>query len=536
VIQVTRLPEFDRCGRALNNMQPEQLGLHYTAILPEIITAGAAISIMILDAVARKIERTIAGVIALVALVGAGAAVINLWDQQRTTAFWGMIVTDELRLVFALIFLLVTFLSVLISLRWISDEALPPGEYFTLLLFATTGMLFMAAANDLVMIFLGLEITSISTYVLCGYRRRDSRSNESAVKYFILGSFSTAFLLYGIALVYGASFNAYLNPVATTNLRFLRERVATGSVFSTPMLFAGAAMMIVGFGFKVSTAPFHIWSPDVYEGAPTPVTAFLSSGSKAAAFAAFIRVFIFTFAAASVSLAARPIVQPLSAVTGVLGDLQSSWVSVLGVMAVLTMTIGNLAALTQRNIKRMLAYSSIAHAGYALVGMVARDWRAVAFYMLSYVVINIGALTVVEIVARRGDRRTEISDYSGIGFQSLGLATALSLFLLSLAGIPLTAGFMAKLLVFKSAWGAGLHTLVVIAVINSAISWYYYLRVIVAMFFSEPSAEYKRPQLASSLVAALILMVLGTFYLGILPGKVLSALEGATSQVVAVNK
>ena len=517
-------------------MQPEQLGLHYSAILPEIITASAAILIMLVDAISPKLERQFSGAIALLALVGSGAAVINLWDEQRTTAFWGMIITDELRLVFALIFLVVTSLSVLISLRWIRDEGLPAGEYFALLLFATTGMLFMAAANDLVMVFLGLEITSISTYVLCGYRRRDSRSNESAVKYFILGSFSTAFLLYGIALIYGASFNPYLNPVATTNLRLLKERISMGNLFSPEMLLAGAAMMIVGFGFKVSTAPFHIWSPDVYEGAPTPVTAFLSTGSKAAAFSAFIRVFILTFAAASVGLASPSLHQPLASIATVLGNLQSTWVSVLAVMAALTMTIGNLAALVQGNIKRMLAYSSIAHAGYALVGMVSGDWRAVAFYMLSYAVINIGALTVVEIVARRGDKRTEISDYSGIGFQSAGLATALSLFLLSLAGIPLTAGFMAKLLVFKSAWGAGFHWLVVVAVINSAISWYYYLRVIVAMFFSSPAADYKRPVVARTVVTALVLMVLGTFYLGILPGKLLSTLEGAGSQIVAARK
>ncbi|HUK89787.1 MAG TPA: NADH-quinone oxidoreductase subunit N [Blastocatellia bacterium] len=522
-------------------MHPEQLGLHYSAILPELITAGAAILIMLVDAISPKLERQFSGAIALVTLVGSGVAVGSLWDQQRTSAFYGMIVTDELRLVFALIFLLVTFLTVLISLRWVREEGLPAGEYFALLLFATTGMLLMSAAGDLVMIFLGLEITSISTYVLCGFRRRDSRSNESAVKYFILGSFSTAFLLYGMALVYGATFNAYRVPMATTNLQLIKERIMSGALFSQEMLLGGAAMMIVGFGFKVSTAPFHIWSPDVYEGAPTPVTAFLSTGSKAAAFSAFTRVFILTFAAASVS-ASVPLGRGtltgrvLSGVTGVLGDLQSTWTTALAVMAALTMIIGNLAAISQGNIKRMLAYSSIAHAGYAVVGMVAGDWRAVAFYMLSYVVINIGALAVVEVMARRGDSRTLISDYSGIGFQSLGLASVLSLFLLSLAGLPLTAGFMAKLLVFKSAWGAGFHALVVVAVINSAISWYYYLRVIVVMFFNEPAEGYKRPSVARPLLAALVLMAIVTFYLGVLPGKVLSVLEGKGSQIVAASK
>ncbi|MGH9761273.1 MAG: NADH-quinone oxidoreductase subunit N, partial [Blastocatellia bacterium] len=346
--------------------------------------------------------------------------------------------------------------------------------------------------------------------------------------YFILGSFSTAFLLYGIALIYGASYNPGLTPVATTNLQLLRDRIlASHGLFSPSMLLAGAGMMIVGFGFKVSTAPFHVWSPDVYEGAPTPVTAFLSTGSKAAAFSAFSRVFILTLTAGSIGLAASS-----GGHASVLHDLQTSWTNTAWVMAVLTMTIGNVVAIIQSNIKRMLAYSSIAHAGYALVGMISGDWRSVAFYLLSYVVINIGAFAVIEVIARRGDMRTEISDYSGIGFQSLGLASALSLFLLSLAGIPLTAGFMAKLLVFKSAWGAGFHWLIIIAVINSAISWYYYLRVIVVMFFSAPATGFKKPVVARSLAAALVLMVIATLYLGIIPGRVLDTLEQAGGEVV----
>jgi NADH-quinone oxidoreductase subunit N len=280
------------------------------------------------------------------------------------------------------------------------------------------------------------------------------------------------------------------------------------------MLLAGAAMMLVGFGFKVATAPFHIWSPDVYEGAPTPVTALLSTGPKAAAFAGFARVFILTFA-----------VLPLA-------DLQSASTGALVVMAALTMTVGNLVAIVQTNIKRMLAYSSIAHAGYAMVGMAAGDWRAVAFYLLGYVVINIGALAIVEVIAERGDIKTRVSDYAGIGFKSLGVASALSLFLLSLAGLPLTAGFMGKFLVFKSAWGAGFHALVVIAVINSAISWYYYLRVIVVMFFGEPSEQVRVPAPARPVIAALLLIVLATLYLGVAPDRVLKALERAGDQVV----
>lgn len=290
---------------------------------------------------------------------------------------------------------------------------------------------------------------------------------------------------------------------------------------------AGAAMMLVGFGFKVATAPFHVWSPDVYEGAPTPVTAFLSTGSKAAAFASFARVFILTFAAASVTG---------SLASNALEDLNSVATTALAAMAALTMTIGNLVAIVQTNIKRMLAYSSIAHAGYAAVGMVAADWRSVAFYLLSYVIINLGAFAVIEVMARRGDKRTEIADYAGIGFKSLGLAAALSLFLLSLAGIPLTAGFMGKLLVFKSAWASGFHTLVIIGVINSAVSWYFYLRVIVVMFFSEPQTEFKPPTVSRSIAAALLLAIIGTFYLGILPGRLLDALERARDRVATSSR
>jgi NADH-quinone oxidoreductase subunit N len=508
-------------------MQPNDIGINLQAVLPETITAAVAVVIMMIDAISRSIERRVAGVLALAGLAGAAAATASLWNHDGETSYGGMIINDHFRLIFAFIFLIVTFLTVLISMRWVKDEGLPVGEYFALLMFATTGMLFMSAANDLVMIFLGLEITSISTYVLCGYRRRDLRSNESAMKYFILGSFSTAFLLYGIAFVYGATFQPGETPAATTNLQIIKERIASGHLFSQEMLLAGAAMMIVGFGFKVATAPFHVWSPDVYEGAPTPVTAFLSTGSKAAAFAAFSRVFILTFAAA-------PLASSLG--TGALAALQSASTNALVVMAILTMTIGNLVAIVQSNIKRMLAYSSIAHAGYALVGIVARDWQSVAFYMLCYVIINLGAFAVIEVIARRGDRRTEISDYAGIGFQTLGLATALSLFLLSLAGIPLTAGFMSKLLVFKSAWASGFHALVIIGVINSAISWYYYLRVIVAMFFAEPAAGFKKPALSRSLVAALALAILGTLYLGILPGRVLDLFDRAGAQVTSARK
>jgi NADH-quinone oxidoreductase subunit N len=290
------------------------------------------------------------------------------------------------------------------------------------------------------------------------------------------------------------------------------------------LLFAGAAMMLVGFGFKIATAPFHVWTPDVYEGAPTPVTAFMAAGPKAAGFASFIRVFVFGF----------PFVVAASSAVG--SGLHNAWVNILAILAILTMTLGNVVAITQNNIKRMLAYSSIAHAGYALVGMVAAGAStdlaqrnnaitAVMFYLLTYAVMNIGAFTVVQLIARSGDRRTSIEDYNGIGFESPVLAFSLSLFMLSLLGMPLTAGFMGKVMVFGAAVNQGYYKLVVIGVLNTAVSAYYYLRLIIVMFFRERTTVWSAPKIPVSLALALVLTVLGVLYLGIFPGQLINALQ-----------
>src|SRR5207302_3243622 len=300
-------------------------------------------------------------------------------------------------------------------------------------------MMLMASAGDLVIVFLGLEILSIATYVMAGFRRSDVRSNESSLKYFILGSFASAFLLYGIALTYGATATESLS--GTTNIAAIASRL--NQSLYPPLLFAGAAMMLVGFGFKIATAPFHVWSPDVYEGAPTPVTAFMAAGPKAAGFASFMRVFLFGF--------------PIAAATTTAGYSHKSWLAALAIMAALTMTVGNVVAIVQDNVKRMLAYSSIAHAGYALVGFVAAGaatdpaqksaaLTSVVFYLLTYAVMNMGAFAIVTIIARKGDQRNSVEDYNGIGFSSPALAFSLSIFLLSLLGMPLTAGFMGKIM------------------------------------------------------------------------------------------
>lgn len=479
----------------------------YAAIAPEICVAVTGMVIMMYDAFAPKGSRRGAGYVALAGLIAAGFAVFNLWDVPSSSAFSGMLVTDRLRLVFDAIFLIVAALSVLIAMQVLEDERLPAAEYFILLMFGTTGMLLMGGAGDLAMLFLGLETLSITTYVLAGFRRGDLRSNESALKYFILGSFSTGFLLYGIALMYGAT--------RTLNLEKIQLAITNGQITSGPLLVIGGVLILIGLCFKVATAPFHVWAPDVYEGAPTPVTAFMAAGPKAAAFAAFARVFVVIL---------TPDIQSTA-------NFHIPWVSAVSVIAILSMIVGNVIAITQSNIKRMLAYSSIAHAGYAMVGILANDWTSVAFYMLTYAVMNLGAFAVVTVLARQGDEKTDIEDYAGIGFQSPGLCTVLMVFLLSLGGIPLTAGFMGKFIIFKQGWQAGFHDVVIIGVINSAISLYYYLRPLVVMFFKERQGEYIPPRIPATMYAALTLTLVAVLYLGMFPSRVLGIID-PSSRVV----
>lgn len=486
-------------------MQLDQLNLNYWAIAPEIITSVVAVLLMLVDAFAPKGARRTSAVIALIGLVLALVSLV--WFRGAGSYFGGMIVHDSMRVFFAVTVLLVALVVVFLAGQFLQDEGLPPGEFFTLVMFATAGMLLLVSAGDLVTVFLGLEISSITTYIMAGYRRYDVRANESSLKYFLLGSFSTAFLLYGMALTYGAT--------GSTNIDLIRQTVASGRVEYPALLLIGAAMMLVGFGFKIASAPFHLWTPDVYEGAPTIVTGFMSTGPKVAVFAAFLRVFAEGF----------------NTTTNELGlQLHSTWVTVIAVIAVITMTVGNVIAIAQKNIKRLLAYSSIAHAGYALVGFVTGQFAPVAFYMLVYSIMSLGAFAVIQMLARAGDQKTEIADYSGIGFESPALSFSLTIFLLSLAGIPPTAGFMSKFYVFKTTWDAApaLRWLVVAAIINSIISIYYYIYPIVVMFFRPLAPGFVRPRLGRGVAVALIVTLLGTFYLGLMPHRLLNALGNAT--------
>ena len=497
-----------------------------SAILPETMLAITGIIVMLYDSFAPR-QRYVTGAISLIGIVFSAILLGLMWNDPASSTAWnGMIANDSLRISFSFVFLLVTAMTILISSVWTEREDIPVGEYHCLLLFATVGMMFMAAGNDLVVIFLGLETSSIATYVMAGLRKTDLRSNESSMKYFILGSFASAFLLYGMALVYGAT--------ATTNVTQIAAKVADANF--PALLLVGGAMMIIGFGFKVATVPFHVWTPDVYEGAPTPVTAFMATGPKSAAFAAFVRVFVLGF--------------PLVAASQTSVYLHESWITALTVIAMLTMTVGNVAAIVQNNVKRLLAYSSIAHAGYALVGFIGagmattaakRDSAiaSVAFYMLTYAVTNLGAFAVVAFLGQKNDRRTEFEDYNGIGFRTPVLAFALSLFMLSLLGLPLTAGFIGKVLVFRPALEAGsamLTLLVIVAVVNTAISAYYYLRLIVVMFFRERTDEWFAPRIPGALAAVLLVTVLGVLYFGVFGNGVIERFSHSPGATMTAEK
>ena len=497
-----------------------------TIILPELIVAAAGVAVMLYDSFFPK-QRAVSGAISLVGLAISGILLAMLWGSDQPATGWnGMIAHDNLRLSFSFVFLFVSAMTVLISTVWVERENVPVGEYHAMLLFATFGMMMMSAGNDLVVIFLGLETLSIATYVMAGLRKSDLKSNESAMKYFILGSFASAFLLYGMALIYGAT--------GATGLTQIAERVVNPNF--PALLLVGGAMMIVGFGFKIAMAPFHVWTPDVYEGAPTPITGFMATGPKAAAFASFMRVFVLGL--------------PLIAGVQASAYLHQSWVTVLSILAMLTITVGNVAAILQDNVKRMLAYSSIAHAGYALIGFVGagmatttaeRDAAiaAVAFYMLTYAITSLGAFAIITLLAQKNDRRTDFEDFNGIGFKAPFLAFSLSLFMLSLLGMPLTAGFMGKIFVFAPALEAGnplLTTLVVVAVVNTAISAYYYLRLIVVMFFRTRTTDWQAPKMPASMAAAIIITVIGVFYFGLFSDRVIEKLAQPVSAVSTAEK
>ncbi|HXA81903.1 MAG TPA: NADH-quinone oxidoreductase subunit N [Methylomirabilota bacterium] len=464
-------------------------------VLPEIIWCGFGVLLMLLQPSLKNRQG-----LTLFAMVGAAVGTLATYFGQMGSGFFGLIQFDTYSLFFHWLVGLVAFLVILASDSYLEREDLAPAEFYALILFATAGMGVLASAQELLTAFIGLEMSSISSYVLAGYRRDAVKSSESAVKYFLLGSFATAFFLYGIALVYGASGSTNLMQIASTDP-------------SSNLLRLGLTLILVGLGFKVAAAPFQVWTPDVYEGAPTPVTALFAAGPKAATFALLLRIFTTIHAATDF------------------------WFWAFWILAVATMFVGNLGALVQTNVKRMLAYSSIAHAGYTLVAFAAVTtmkldpetgaapaYAAVLFYLLGYSLVKVGAFTIVSEIGGKGESYQTLDDFAGLGTRQPFAAAAMTLFLLSLLGMPITAGFFGKLYVFKAAINSKLIWLVVLMTINTAIGAYYYLRLIVVMYMREHKGDVPAEAATSlSPTAAMVVVVavLATLYLGLLPNHVL---------------
>jgi NADH-quinone oxidoreductase subunit N len=478
-------------------------GLDMARFLPEIILTIAGTLLMVLDPVINKRSSSLFGHLSILALLaGIGGAIYGYANQGQ--AFGGMLMVDGFATFFRVLVMVVGILTVLPSYRFLERQDGETGEFHALLLFSIAGQCIMAAANELIIVFIGLEISSIASYVLAGYFRDDKRANEAAVKYFLLGSFATAFFLYGVALIYGTT--------GTINLTAVRASVMGQDAASPLFVGVAAALMFVGLAFKVSASPFQIWAPDVYQGAPTPVSAFLSAGPKAAAFAVFLRIFMTAF-------------EPIA----------GGWMPLVWGAALLSMTIGNFAALLQTNIKRMLAYSSIAHAGYVLVALTAQSdvgTAAAMFYLAGYAFMNIGAFAVVSHLSGRSEKYQSIDDFKGLAQKQPLTAAMLTIFLLSLIGVPLTGGFFGKFYIFKAALESHLYWLTVLGLLNSAVAAYYYLRILVMMYMHEPGeAVADAEPLTPSLRLALILPALGTLFLGIFPGWVLD-FAGKSSNLI----
>lgn len=467
-------------------------------ILPLIAVSVGAMVIMLVGVRLDDEDSAGLGFLALVTLLA--AFVLTMFELgQNTLAFRGSLAIDDYAVFFEAVIIIATAVTVAMSLEYAADAGLAGAEYYALVLFAALGMMLMAAAGDLIIIFLGLETMSIAVYALAGFIRRDPKSNEAAIKYFLLGAFSTGFLLYGIALVYGATGTIRLEPI--------RASLSSG-IGANPLLLMGLGMMLIGFGFKVAAVPFHMWTPDAYEGAPTPITAFMAVGVKLAAFAGFLRIFMAN-----------------------LGAISAEWTVVLWIVAVLTMTAGNVIALVQNNIKRMLAYSAIAHAGYVILGMVAGRGHdaggAILYYLLAYAFTSLGAFAVVVALERGAEAHDEIADYRGLAREHPGLAAAMALCLLSLTGVPPLAGFVAKFYIFTAALNAGLVWLVVIAVLNSVVSAYYYVGVIVAMYMQEGGVRVERMSRRPGLLISIAVGVAGVIALGVYPQPYMGAAVNA---------
>ncbi|MFO7766653.1 MAG: NADH-quinone oxidoreductase subunit N [Pelovirga sp.] len=476
-----------------NLVQEAIQNVNLQAVMPSLILTVAGMALLLVAVFSPRGKTIHVAWLSIASLVVAGIVTIMGWNDTQF-GFAGSVQLDNFAAFFSMICILAAGLTILMSDEYLKRENFPVGEYYPLILFTTAGAMWMVSGTDLITIFLGLEVLSVSLYVLAGFFRDQERCNESGLKYFFLGAFSTGFLLYGMALLYGVSgttkiydIGAYVqaNPDVTMNIMFI----------------AGGLLMLTGFFFKIAAVPFHMWTPDVYQGAPTPITAFMSAGPKAAAFAALIRV---TFVC--------------------LEGMQDHLTTVFWVLAVLTMTVGNLIALSQKDLKRMLAYSSIAHAGYAMVGLVAWNeigMSGVMFYMLVYTFMNMGAFAILILIGRRGEENLTLEGVSGLGYKQPLLGIAFCIFLFALMGLPPTAGFTGKFYIFAGAINAGFIWLAVLGVLNSAVSLYYYLRIMVHMYFKDPQEDFSWVKIYPATALSIVIAVAGVLYLGVVPGALM---------------
>jgi len=471
------------------------------AIVPMACVTAAGIAAMVAEAFRDPGERMPIAGLGVVGLIGAAIASVLLWNHDASS--FGVVVADNFGLFVTGILIVVGLLSLAFSGPAIERERLPGGEYYALMLFAVAGMMLMATATDLVVIFLALEVLSLAVYVLTGIRRDSPVATEAALKYFLLGAFSSAFFLYGIALTYGLA--------GSTRLDRIGSLMAAQALAPTPMQLLALGFLLVGFAFKVSAVPFHMWTPDAYEGAPSAVTGFMSTGVKAAAFAAFVRVFLAAF-----------------------DPLRHEWWIVLWVIAAATMIVGTVVGVSQTNVKRMLAYSSIAHGGYLLVALLSANdvgKGAVLFYLLAYAVTNLGAFGVIAVLESAEGANDQVRDYAGLWDAHPVLAALMTLFLLSLGGFPPLAGFIAKWYVFSAAVKAGYTGLAIIGVLTSVVSVFFYLRIVVMMYMTPADSPPRLPSVPKAAGLALVVSAILVFYLGILPTRVLDWAAASISTI-----
>jgi NADH-quinone oxidoreductase subunit N len=463
-------------------------------ILPEIVLTVTGVLVMLIEPlIGEKKSRRSLGLLAILGTLGALAASVYQLYIPAGTAFFGTVQSDAFSVFFHLVIGSIVLVTLLISLDYFAGHTSYVGEYYALILFGAVGMMLMTCSIELLMVFISLEMSSISTYILAGFRKRSAISPEASLKYFLLGSFATAFFLYGIALCYGAT--------GSTNVYQIARGVVEGA---SPLLLTVAfGMMLIGLGFKVSLAPFHVWTPDVYQGAPAPVVGFMSTAPKAAAFAVLLRICY-----------------------GAYGSATHVWMPLIWILAVLSMTIGNLGALTQSNVKRMLAYSSIAHAGYLMVAFTAlapMGIAAASFYTAAYAAMNVGAFAVISYLSGFNEARTNLADYAGVARQHPVACAAFAVFLISLIGIPFTAGFFGKFYVFTAALNSGRAWLAVVGLLNSGLAAFYYLRVLSQMYMAtdKPTLELEPVRARPAFVLGMAILVLAVFALGIFPGPTL---------------